>query len=79
MFNVTFQLGTEEYKTKGKTIIEAFDKLPIVQNVKALKGVLIVSDGKKEITKILNGKITRNLARNSITRGIWAKILATGF
>ena len=78
MFKATFKSINETVKAEGETVLEAFNNLAI-KHPKLIVATIRVENGETFIEKVLSRGVARRFAINPITRGIWAKLLATRF
>lgn len=74
-YKTTLKIGDRTLKATGETLLEAFDKLKIEEYPKEI-GILTAEKGDKKISKVFNIAKLKRFARNSITRGVWAKLLS---
>jgi hypothetical protein len=78
MYKLSLDILGKEHKSTGKTIQECFENLPLKWNEIKTKGIVRVSDGKKEYERAFTLPIIRRIMVNSVARTLWAKRIEAG-
>jgi len=77
MYKIKLETNGSEYQSRGETMLEALDKLPLTwENIKA-KGVITFTKGKNKSSKLMYLKPLRMLFASKLRRYGWAKQFET--
>ena len=74
-YKIVLEMAGKEYPTKGDTLLEAFNKLPLTWNEIKAKGIITVSKDKVSYEHFFSLMRLRKIMGNKLTRRLWAKRL----
>ena len=75
MYKASLNHGEKVYEGKGKTIFDALSSIPLDWTGVKTKGVITVSEGKNEYSRLFYLRPLRRLFANKFTRQAWSKNL----
>ena len=74
MFALKLKLGPDTFSSKGATVLEALQKLPVPPKFTA-KGIVTLTKGSQKAERYFFPNRLRRLFMNRITQAVWAKNL----
>ena len=74
-YNLTLTILGAEYKSKGKTIEECFENIPLLWKEIKAKGIVKLTNGEKSCEKLFALPILRRIMVNPVARMLWARRL----